>query len=313
MSKQGYNYTWLKNFDYVNFQNYKIYKESKGLFVYNISTNEACTKTFFDENQYNYFDRELYEINHLLQGASTSQFKIFFKKLNIDTPEILNKTKSLHRFKGLTPLTRLIFYLSRSGKKLKFSKLVLSSFFKIISELKETRYNPQLVVLCWRSVHALLTTAGQTTKFFTKGTHVKNLYKNEHVGIKHSNIFKSDDYNVDVLLKQNFKKFNFLFSFYIYKVDKQIYKNSRGKSGKYTFVWKYVAPYKRYFLIMHWLMKEVRITGGKTLGERIHNVLRNFIVNTESTWIWKIKKFSLNYVYFNLRKTLGETYKTSMR
>jgi hypothetical protein len=27
-----------------------------------------------------------------------------------------------------------------------------------------------------------------------------------------------------------------LFYFYIYKVDKQIYKNSRGKSGKYTFL-----------------------------------------------------------------------------
>jgi len=27
-----------------------------------------------------------------------------------------------------------------------------------------------------------------------------------------------------------------LFHFYVYKVDKQIYKNSRGKSGKYTFL-----------------------------------------------------------------------------
>jgi hypothetical protein len=27
-----------------------------------------------------------------------------------------------------------------------------------------------------------------------------------------------------------------LFHFYIYKVDKQIYKNSRGRSGKYTFL-----------------------------------------------------------------------------
>lgn len=27
-----------------------------------------------------------------------------------------------------------------------------------------------------------------------------------------------------------------LFNFYIYKVDKRIYKNTRGRSGKYTFI-----------------------------------------------------------------------------
>ena len=60
-------------------------------------------------------------------------------------------------------------------------------------------------------------------------------------------------------------------------------------------------------------MKEVRISTGKTLLDRVHSTLRNFIFNVNVTWIWKIKKFSLNYVYYNLRKTLGETYKTSMR
>ena len=131
--------------------------------------------------------------------------------------------------------------------------------------------------------------------------------------IKRGDLLKTNEFTINNILTQNFKKFNYLFSFYIYKVDKQIYKNSRGKSGKYTFVWKYLAPYKRNFLIMHWLSKEVRISSGKTLQERLDTVLKNFVFNTHSTWIWKIKKFSLNYVYYNLRRTLGETYKTSMR
>jgi len=38
-----------------------------------------------------------------------------------------------------------------------------------------------------------------------------------------------------------------IFSLYIYKVDKFIYKNTRGKSGKFTFIWKYITPYKRLF------------------------------------------------------------------
>lgn len=312
MRAHSNNQTWLTSFDYINFQNYKIQEENNNLFVYNIS-EEACTKSFYSELQYNYFDRELYEINYLLRGASESKFKIFFKNFNIDTPEVLNKTHSLRRFKGLTPLTRLVFYLSRSGKKLKFTKLILLSFFKIINELKITNNNLQAIIQDWRSIHILLKVSSQVSGNLNKGSLLKNLYVNSHTSVKHADISKLNEYTIDNILKQNFKKFNFLFSFYIYKVDKQIYKNSRGRSGKYTFVWKYVAPYKRHFLIMHWLMKEVRISSGKTLEERVYNVLRNFIINTQLTWIWKIKKFSLNYVYFNLRKTLGETYKTSMR
>lgn len=54
--------------------------------------------------------------------------------------------------------------------------------------------------------------------------------------LRRDEISKPEYLTTNELITQTFKKFNFLFSFYIYKVDKQIYKNSRGKSGKYTFV-----------------------------------------------------------------------------
>jgi len=41
---------------------------------------------------------------------------------------------------------------------------------------------------------------------------------------------------VNKLLYKTFKKLKPLFSFYIYKIDKNIYKNTRGKSGKFTFL-----------------------------------------------------------------------------
>ena len=36
-----------------------------------------------------------------------------------------------------------------------------------------------------------------------------------------------------------------LFSFYVKKVDKLKRKHSRGKSGKYSIIWKYIPRYKR--------------------------------------------------------------------
>ena len=115
------------------------------------------------------------------------------------------------------------------------------------------------------------------------------------------------------ILFQNIHDLLPVFCFYIYKVDKQIFKNTRGRSGKYTFIWKYVTQYKRPQLAMSWIMKELRITPGRTLPDRLMSLLRNFIFSHRKTWVWRVKKFSHNYVYRNCRFTLAESYRTVTR
>ena len=65
---------------------------------------------------------------------------------------------------------------------------------------------------------------------------LKSLELSPYAAFNRDELFKTNELTVSNILIENFKKFNYIFSFYIYKVDKQIYKNSRGKSGKYTFV-----------------------------------------------------------------------------
>ena len=55
--------------------------------------------------------------------------------------------------------------------------------------------------------------------------------------------------NLKVVLNKLLQTTKPLFSLYITKVSKNIYKNTRGKSGKYLFVWKYVPDYKRLFIM----------------------------------------------------------------
>jgi hypothetical protein len=112
---------------------------------------------------------------------------------------------------------------------------------------------------------------------------------------------------------ENFKLLEPMFLFYIYKVDKNIYKNSRGRSGKFTFLWKYVAPYKRRHIVMAWLIKESKMQPGRDLYSRLNAVLVNAINNPSATFMSKIRKFSYNYVYYNCRRTLAETYRTSTK
>ena len=189
---------------------------------------------------------------------------------------------------------------------------ILLVFISILNSCKESFFLMPFMK-DWRNLHFISTSQLIESMRFKKLHQLDHVLFSDNYKLLHNEIMKPENITLNQLLINTFKKFNFLFSFYIYKVDKQIYKNSRGKSGKYTFVWKYLAPYKRNLLILHWITKEVRISSGKTLLNRLNHVLTNFVFNTKSTWIWKIKKFSLNYVYFNLRRILGETYRTSMR
>lgn len=280
-------------------------------FSYNLVT-DVCTKTFFEDIKQDFFKREVYNLQLIMSTIANSQFKSFFKLLDIDTPETLNGTKSLARLKGLTFLSRFSLYMSRSGNRERSSQLLIKSFLNILRICK-VNYINQSLISDWRNLHALLTWDVNNITSLKRVVDLKSLELSPYATLNRDELFKTNELTISNMLTENFKKFNYIFSFYIYKVDKQIYKNSRGKSGKYTFVWKYVAPYKRNFLIMHWLSKEVRISSGKTLQERLDNVVKNFVLNPHATWIWKIKRFSLNYVYFNLRRTLGETCKTSMR
>lgn len=90
-----------------------------------LQIKEHCTRNFFLKFQYNYFLKEAHDVSQILVNIKESRFKAFFKDLDIDTPCILNKTKSLKRLGGATHLNKLSAYLLRSGKKLKVLKVLL--------------------------------------------------------------------------------------------------------------------------------------------------------------------------------------------
>jgi hypothetical protein len=104
-----------------------------------------------------------------------------------------------------------------------------------------------------------------------------------------------------------------IFSFYIYKVDKKIFKNTRGKSGKFTFLWKFITPYKRLSWVMYWLAREIKLKSGSKWSMRFESLFTDLINSPHKTWVFRVKRFSYNYVYRNCRLTLAETYRTSTK
>jgi hypothetical protein len=82
-------------------------------------------------------------------------------------------------------------------------------------------------------------------KFFLKGlaysSETLQTYKYNDLAL---NEFRSKS-NTSDLLKTILKDYLPSFAFKVQKVDKQVQKFSRGKSGKYSLSWSYLPPQKR--------------------------------------------------------------------
>jgi hypothetical protein len=51
----------------------------------------------------------------------------------------------------------------------------------------------------------------------------------------------------------------------------------------------------------------------KSINGRLDFLINQILFNVNSLWIYRIKKFSYNYVYYNCRNTLARTYRTVTR
>jgi hypothetical protein len=102
-----------------------------------------------------------------------------------------------------------------------------------------------------------------------------------------------------------------VFSFYIRRVDKSIRKHSRGKSGKYTIIWKYVPVYKRFYVTMRWFLKELKFQKLKTFTERLVHTLETFLLTPNLSFVYKLRRFTHFFVFQNFKKTLLKTLKST--
>lgn len=238
-------------------------------------------------------------------------FHNFFIESGINIPKCFAKTISPKRHINNLDLLKFNNYFMSKGLRYKALKPLITSF----SQLKLIYLNNNQVSQNfnnWKLFYTIFTSLvvqpNQNTMDFNAAVDL-NLRGLQFQTSRH--IYTIYDIFLDFLKKLS----NVLpiFSFYIYKIDKRIYKNTRGKSGKYTFIWKYVAPYKRLYLVFFWLVRELKVSSGRSYKDRMYSVLHNFFFSLNKTWIFRIKKFSHNYVYKNCRLTLADNYITSKK
>jgi hypothetical protein len=256
----------------------------------------------------------LYRIEESFEYLITSKFYSFFITNNVDVPRFFRGIRSIKRPINEVGYLKLNNYLMRDGKKLKTLQLLNKTLFDLTTEFTSLNELVYKTPSNWKDLYITYNFITWTSSEVGDNYNQFFLDKDEIVDMGNINTkaYKNivTAWRLKTILFKNIHNLLPIFSFYIYKVDKQIFKNTRGKSGKYTFIWKYVTQYKRIFLVMYWLLKELRLMQGRALPDRLAQLLRGFIFNPNNTWIYKIKKFSTNYVYRNCRHTLAEHYRT---
>ena len=305
----NYNITTFLAFSFINNKS----KNFSGKFSYESTLPEAPS-TFYNQ-KLNFMDKFMFLKRPL--------FISFFIEHMIDVPYCFKKSKSLKNGSFERPLLKFVNLFMRHGRQEKMNRFFSKALVLASHDIKPTHFN--------------FLKDNQWFRFFL---YTSNQFYSDKISIFYSledNLAGSDKDKIDIdtlqelpykhtlseegkritpfFLKKNLlidtlSQFNPVFNFYLHYVGKTAWKHSRGKSGRYKCVWKYVPQYKRLFEVIRWISKEVKFTDKKKFFNKMYTVFMILFTKPHLSLIYKIKNFTNSYIYKNYRYSLLTTLKT---
>ena len=275
----------------------------------NYITKEDQTKLLLSE--FNYYSKDK---SYLLDFfyLKNSSFTKFFINNMIDVPICFKKSKSLNTKNFELPLLKFSNFLMKKGKKEKIFRIVFQTFRLFLKNSFKNNIN----YFSWTNLYFI--TNNLFWYYKNNPSTPLNFLNNTNFTLSSDNNYFNDfkNFNISFFIRNYFyfliSKTSPVFNYFIYSVDKNIRKYSRGRSGKYTFVWKYIAPYKRINFSMRGIIKDVKFYQNKKFNDRLLNVFELLLKNPDKSFSWKSKIFSHNYVFKNFRKSLMSSLKTTV-
>lgn len=260
-----------------------------------VTTNAAYTRS----SEFNkYFLRESALVN-------------FFFTHSVDIPLYLKASKTRLNILTGEDERRLTNLLMMHGKKEQNLK-VFTQTFLLTHFLGLPDRHENFTGALWRYTHMGLPTFG--AQDLTTKEHYVSQLESLLPGLseggaqpalysefwKTSLTFNSFNYAFSSFFAKNLP----MFSFYVQKTDKNILKYSRGRSSKYSLIWKYVPQYNRKRVVSHWLKKEVKLQKAFKYGRRLEKVLELFLFDPNSTLTAKLRRFVHKFVFYKYKKRL---------
>ena len=241
----------------------------------------------------------------------------FFATNMIDIPFCLKKMKFAHSSLASSPKLRLISILSRHGKRATISKFyaktakdITYTYFSYSSSTDRQKSWDFLYAL-FSQRKALSGFRGHSTPRSLRLHNKSDLYNRRNELFNSTHRWTSDHNWFSNLLTHELTSRSPAFSFFVQSVNKLKRRHSRGKSGKYEIIWKYVPRYKRILTVLRWLAKDIQFQKSKTLQQRIFKSLETLLLNRTDHLVHRLRQFVHKFVFHRYRKTLLATLHTA--
>ena len=255
--------------------------------------------------------------NHL----RATRFDFFFRRNGIDIPKCFKRSKSLRRQQHGLLFLRLVNFFMRRGLRIRTITLFTRLLRSLNTDIEIKALSSYTNIHSWQQLFLLLTKvipeSTQNYAYMMRPftTHPMKVKKyawrlTDQTYLTDTSRIPKSPLCPQTALFERIRKIEPLYNFYVYRVAKKIYKNTRGKSGRYTFIWKYIAPYKRTFITYYWLFKELKLKTDKQITRRILRMFTLLLFKPNVLWASRVARFSVLYVYRDCRVTLAETYRS---
>ena len=257
----------------------------------------------------NFESQELELIDYFLFLRKSTVTSFFISNM-VDMPLCFQKSKSLFTRTFEIPMLKLINMIMRHGLKnqaLKWTTLTFTKcFHSTLGTLNTLNFFKWQVLYKCLMLTSINITSSLSSSFQNDlETMMESHHKITTEGCLYNNLIFLKNILFDKL-----SKYSSIFSFYIRRVDKNIRKNSRNKSGKYTVVWKYVPVFKRLFVTLRWFLKDLKFQKCKTLFERFTKLLLEFLLTPRLSFIHSLKRFNNKFVFNSYRTSLLKSLKS---
>lgn len=318
---QIFNYILINNtnhtFNYYNFRTKYAFNNphsDANLVTYKTETNKWLALTNYNKQyRVDEFEDEFEERTTFLPSLVTlrqSSIANFFTTNMIDIPRCLKKSYSLYKPIFQLPHLKFLNILMRHGRK----EQILASVFKIfvLNRLNKVNgVNNSMNSITWITLLPILSNVSLSSDnlyrtFYYDKLKIEVLDKT----IESNYLIHPQNLELSTFLNTNLEKYKPIFMFKVQKVDKKTRKNSRGKSGKYLILWKYVPVYRRIYAVLRWLIQDISFQKSYKFQTRFLRAVDTILNTPDKSVMYKCRNFNHNYVFKNFKKTLLKNLKT---
>lgn len=230
----------------------------------------------------------------------------YFFLYQIDVPTQLKSFTPQHKISFNHELKKLLNTLMLQGQKEKNNKII-SKIFLLFSKKylnQKQVLNQHFFNVAWKNYcepntlpnsnpFSILSKLNQTNQWEEK---MLTNQKSQNL-IWRPNLF-------DFILTNFLTNKQPIFTFYVQKTDKNILKYSRGRSGKYSLIWRYVPLHKRLGVLAQWFKKDVKLQKTTSYYKRVFKVLEFLFLTPTLSLVTKLRTFVHKFVFQKYRKQI---------